>query len=165
MRAFNNIVARRAFTLWRMGQVADPTDVLVTDYDAKVFTGNRRGARVPPEVYSQRRNMLSNFFWDYADELFAQEQWGKAADMYARAEQLRTGASNGETDPNTPVLLLNYALSRYRAGDDIAAYRTLTRINREFPYHEKARVEELMKKVGAKVPASERAENDADNDK
>jgi tetratricopeptide (TPR) repeat protein len=156
IRAFNNIVARRAFTLWRMGRVADPSRELVTDYDAKIFTGGRRGGRIPPTIYSQRRGMLSNFFWDYADELFRQEKWGEAADMYARAEQLRNGAQGGETDPNTPVLLLNYALSRYRAGDNIAAYRTLERINREFPYHEKARVEQLLEEVGKKVPASQR---------
>lgn len=165
VRAFNNIVARRAFTLWRMGRVANPSGELVTDYDVKVFATGRNGGQIPPAVYSQRRSMLSNFFWDFADDLFTQEKWGEAADMYARAEQLRNGMSGGGTDPNTPVLLLNYALSRYRAGENIAAYRTLVRINREFPYHEKARVEELLREVGKKVPASEREEDDVGNDK
>jgi len=156
VRAYNNIIARRAFTLWRLGEVKDPARELASDYDTQVFAAEGRGGKVAPAVYDQRRIILSNFFWDYADALFKGKNWKLAADNYDTALKLRNRASHGDADPNTPTLLLDYAISMYRAGDLVTAYRSLVRINRDFPYHEKVRVSELLEEVGAKVPASER---------
>jgi TolA-binding protein len=156
VRAYNNIIARRAFTLWRLGEVQDPVRELASDYDAQVFAAEGHGGKVAPAVYDQRRIMLSNYFWDYADVLFQEKNWKLAADNYNTALKLRNEASHGDTDPNTPTLLLDQALSLYHAGEIVTAYRSLVRINREFPYHEKARVSALLEEVGAKVPASER---------
>ena len=156
VRAYNNIIARRAFTLWRMGEVKDPSRELASDYDVQAFAAEGRGGKVAPAVYDQRRVILSNFFWDYADALFKGKDWKQAAAMYSDALTLRNEVSPEEPDPNTPTLLLDYALSLYHAGDYVTAYRILVRVNREFPYHEKVRVKELLEEVGAKVPASER---------
>lgn len=158
IRAFNNIIARRAFTLWRLGEVKDPVGELASDYDAQVFASDGHDGKVPPGVYDQRRIILSNFFWDYADALFKEKDWKRAADIYSTALKLRSEASPDAADPNTPTLLLNYALSCYRAGDYVTAYRSLVRISRDFPFHEKARVNELLDEVGAKVPASKKQE-------
>lgn len=158
VRAYNNIIARRAFTLWRLGEVKDPARELASDYDAKVFAAEGRGGKVSPSVYDQRRVILSNFFWDYADGLYKGKDWKQAASMYSAALTLRNEVSPEEPDPNTPTLLLDYALSLYRSGDYAKAYRSLARINREFPYHEKVRIKELLEEVGAKVPAAERRE-------
>jgi tetratricopeptide (TPR) repeat protein len=158
VRAYNNIIARRAFTLWRLGELKDPVRELASDYDPRVFAAEGRGGKVAPAVYNQRRIILSNFFWDYADALFKGKNWKPAADNYDTALKLRNQASHGDADPNTPTLLLDYAISMYRAGDSVTAYRSLVRIKRDFPYHEKARVEELLGEVGKKVPASEKQE-------
>lgn len=158
VRAFNNVIAKRAFTLWLLDRTTAPVQELVSDYDAEIFAGQGGGKRAPPSVYDQREIILSNFYWDYADRLYRQKSWQKAAEMYDTAKNLRDAISPGQPDPNTPALLLNYALSLYRAGDNTAAYKTLVRINRDFPYHEKARVEQLLEEVGAKVPAAERGD-------
>lgn len=165
VRAYNNVIAKRAFTLWLLDRTESPLRELASDYDEQVFAGQGRGKRAPPGVYDQRRIMLSNFYWDYADRLYRQESWQKAAEMYKQARQLRNAVTDDGQDPNTPALLLNYALSLYRAGDTGTAYDTLVRLHRDFPYHEKARVEELLKEVGAKVPASENGNEGADNNK
>ena len=153
--AYNNVIAKRAFTLWRQGTIARPQSELTSDYDKQVFDS---GGRVPPQVYIQRETMLSNLFWDYADALYQQENWNKAADMYRRAGNMRRAINAGKPDPDTPSLLQNYALSLYHGGDAAAAYKVLLRLRHDYPYHNKGQIGKLLEQVGAKVPASQRKE-------
>ena len=156
LRAYNSIIARRAYTLWRLGQAREPAAELDSDYDATVFADGGHPGRLAPEMRRQRQVMLSNFFWDDADARFNAHDWKQAAALYDKALQLRGRASPDTPDPNTPTLLQDYALSLYRAGDAAAAYPLLQRLRREFPYHEQARVKELLDEVGAKLPAAKK---------
>lgn len=146
--AYNNVIARRAFTLWRQGTTARPGRELTSDYDKQVFDSS---GRVPPQVYIQRETMLSNLFWDYADEMYRQKNWDKAADMYRRTESMRRTINAGESDPDTPSLLQNYALSLYHGGDNATAYKVLQRLQRDYPWHNKGQVSELLEEVKAKI--------------
>lgn len=148
LSALNNVIAKRAFSLWRAGG-ADADDMALTSaHDRDVFRDESRSGRPPADVMRQRRIMLSNFFWDYADQLFDREQWRQAGDMYATAREMRAAANNGSDDPNAPTLLFNYALSEYRAGNTGEARHALDRIQRDYPYHEKAAVKQLQEKLG-----------------
>jgi len=147
MSALNNVIAKRAFSLWRAGG-ADVDDMALTcPQDQDIFTGKGRNGRPPADVMRQRRIMLSNFFWDYADRLFDREQWRQAGDMYATAREMRAAANDGSEDPNTPTLLFNYALSEYRAGNAGEALNALQRIQRDYAYHEKAAVRQLKQQI------------------
>ncbi len=144
--ALNNVIAKRAFSLWRSGREDALRSELVSPQDARVFAEKNRDGRPPAEVMRQREVMLANLFWDYADRQFEAEHWQSAADLYRRTLQMRLQAQGGE-DPNTPTLLFNYALSEYRAGNPDPALDALERIQRDYAYHEKAAVRQLKQQL------------------
>lgn len=148
--AINDVIAKRAFSLWRSGE-ADALGELDSEYDNGVFPDGP----VPGGVMRQRKAMLSNYFWDYADRLFEREDWGRAAEMYRVTLDMRNAGSGNEPDPNTPTLLFNYALSQYRDGNHDEALKALQRIQSEFPYHEKAAVSQLSQELEESMQSGE----------
>jgi len=148
---FNNVVAKRTFSLWRAGHKEALKEKLASNYDKKLFPDGP----VPEEVMRQRKIMLSNFFWDYADSLFNQESWRRAAEMYAAACEIRKAAAPEGEDPNTPTLLFNYALSEYRAGNHHRALEAVRRLREDYAYHEKAAVDKLLREVNEAIECEE----------
>lgn len=140
--ALNDVIAKRAFSLWRSGN-EDALDDLTSDRDSEVFPDTT----VPAEVMSQRTIMLSNYFWDYADRLFEREDWHHAAGMYKHAREMRNSAGTEGADPNTPTLLFNYAVSEHRAGNPRNALEAVKRLQRDYAYHEKAAVSRLKQEL------------------
>lgn len=141
--ALNDVIARRAFSLWRAGREEAVKEELESPYDGTVFPDGP----VPADVMRQREIMLSNFFWDYADRLFEKEDWPRAARMYTVARKMRNAADPAGDDPNTPTLLFNYAVSEYRAGNPRKAFEAVQRLREDYAYHEEAAVKDLMKQI------------------
>jgi hypothetical protein len=120
VRAFDSVVAKRAFVAWQAGQTEDPGSMLKSRYDKDIAPKTRDPGQFRLQREADRRAMLSDLFWDEGDRLFESEQWEAAISAYVQAGRFRPHQAGGH-GLDMAALQYNLAYSEFRAGRARAA--------------------------------------------
>lgn len=157
VRAFDAVVARRAFVAWQARLTEDPRSELASRHDAELAPGDRNPAAFRLEREEVRRSMLSDLFWEQGDRLFESEEWEGAIRAYRQASRFRPGQAAGGHDLDLAALEYNLAYSEFRAGRAQAALERLERLATEIPGYDRVNVNTLRQRIRESLKTEARA--------